>query len=103
MTNLGRFFREAIQGFSRNASTAIGSIVTIFLSLLIIGVFMAAGSMLDRLMSSVESQVSITCYINDNASESDYKAMMSKIEKMDGVKSVSFTSKDRAKIGRAHV
>lgn len=96
MTNLGRFFKEAIQGFSRNASTAIGSIVTIFLSLLIIGVFMAAGSMLDRLMASVESQVSITCYINDNASEDDYKAMMKKIEKMDGVKEVSFTTKDQA-------
>ncbi|MDO4841920.1 MAG: permease-like cell division protein FtsX [Phoenicibacter congonensis] len=96
MTNLARFFREAIQGFTRNASTAIGSIVTIFLSLLIIGLFMAAGSMLDSLMSSVENEVSITCYIKDDASQTNYNAMMDKIRKMDSVATVSFTTKDQA-------
>lgn len=96
MTNLARFFREAIQGFTRNASTAIGSIVTIFLSLLIIGLFMAAGSMLDSLMSSVENEVSITCYIKDDASQTDYNAMMDKIRKMESVATVSFTTKDQA-------
>ena len=96
MTSISRFFREAIQGFTRNASTAIGSIVTIFLSLLIIGLFMAAGSMLDSLMSSVEDEVSITCYIKDEATEADYTAMMSKIKGFDSVQSVSFTSKDQA-------
>lgn len=96
MTNLGRFFKEAIQGFTRNASTAIGSIVTIFLSLLIIGVFMAAGSMLDRLMTSVEDEVSITCYIKDDATEAQYTALMNKIRNFEGVASVSFTTKDQA-------
>ena len=96
MTSISRFFREAIQGFTRNASTAIGSIVTIFLSLLIIGLFMAAGSMLDSLMSSVEDEVSITCYIKDDATESQYNAMMAKIKSYDAVKTVSFTSKDQA-------
>lgn len=96
MTSLTRFFKEAIQGFTRNASTAIGSIVTIFLSLLIIGIFIAAGSMLDRLMSSVEDEVSITCYIKDGTSEDDYKAMMEKIRGFDGVKTVSFTTKEKA-------
>ena len=96
MTSISRFFREAIQGFTRNASTAIGSIVTIFLSLLIIGLFMAAGSMLDSLMSSVEDEVSITCYIKDEATEAQYNAMMTKIKGFDSVQSVSFTSKDQA-------
>ena len=96
MTSISRFFREAIQGFTRNASTAIGSIVTIFLSLLIIGLFMAAGSMLDSLMSSVEDEVSITCYISDEATEEAYTDMMDKIKGFDSVQSVSFTSKDEA-------
>ena len=96
MTSITSFFREAIQGFTRNASTAIGSIVTIFLSLLIIGLFMAGGSMLDSLMSSVEDEVSITCYISDDATETQYKSMMDKIKGFDSVQSVSFTSKDQA-------
>lgn len=96
MTNLGRFFKEAIQGFTRNASTAIGSIVTIFLSLLIIGIFLAAGSMLDSLMSSVEDEVTITCYISDDATESQYNAMIEKIKAYDNVANVTFTTKEKA-------
>ncbi len=52
--------------------------------------------MLDSLMSSVEDEVSITCYIKDDATESQYNAMMTKIKSYDAVKTVSFTSKDQA-------
>lgn len=96
MTNLGRFFKEALQGFTRNTSTALGSIVTIFLSLLIIGLFLAAGSMLDRLMTSVEDEVTITCYVSDEATESQYTSVMNKIRAYDEVATVSFTTKDQA-------
>ena len=40
MPSIFYFIREAFKGFARNFSTALGSIVTIFLSLLIIGVFL---------------------------------------------------------------
>lgn len=96
ITSISRFFRESLQGFTRNASTAIGSIITIFLSLLIIGVFLAAGSMLDKLMSSVEDEVSITCYVSDNVSESDAQRYMNKLKSNSDVKSVTFTTKDEA-------
>lgn len=52
--------------------------------------------MLDSLMSSVEDEVSITCYIKDEATEAQYNAMMTKIKGFDSVQSVSFTSKDQA-------
>ena len=52
--------------------------------------------MLDSLMSSVEDEVSITCYISDDATETQYKSMMDKIKGFDSVQSVSFTSKDQA-------
>ena len=38
MRSLGYFFKESLHGFTRNLSTTLGSIVTIFLSLLIIGI-----------------------------------------------------------------
>lgn len=80
----------------RNLSTALGSIITIFLSLLIIGIFLVGGSMIERLMSSVESEVSITAYVADTASDSDIKNVMDTIQSMPDVASVSFTSKDMA-------
>ena len=40
MSSLLYFFKESLIGFTRNLSTTLGSIITIFLSLLIIGVFL---------------------------------------------------------------
>lgn len=96
MSNLGYFFKEALQGFTRNISIALGSIITILLSLLIIGVFLIGGTMINNLMSSVENEVTITAYVADDAPESDIQKVMGDIRDMDDVSSVSFTTKDQA-------
>lgn len=71
MSSLFYFFRESLTGFSRNLSTTLGSIITIFLSLLIIGIFFIAGSVINNVVADVESQVSITAYVADDASQED--------------------------------
>ena len=43
MSSFFYFLKESLTGFTRNLSTALGSIVTIFLSLLIIGIFLVGG------------------------------------------------------------
>jgi cell division transport system permease protein len=96
MRSLIYFFRESVKGFSRNLSTALGSIVTIFLSLLLIGVFLMGGIVLNNIVASVESEVSITAYIADEASDADISTVESYIQGLDGVASVSFTTKDEA-------
>ncbi len=96
MSSIGYFFKESLQGFTRNLSTALGSIVTIFLSLLIIGVFFVAGAMLNNLMKSVESEVTITAYVSDDASEEAIQSVMSTISNMNDVSTVSFTTKEQA-------
>ncbi|WP_165045215.1 permease-like cell division protein FtsX [Adlercreutzia sp. ZJ138] len=96
MRSLIYFLRESVKGFSRNLSTALGSIVTIFLSLLIIGIFLMGGIVIENIVSSVESEVSITAYIADEASEADISKTKSFIEGLEGVASVGFTTKDQA-------
>lgn len=96
MSSIGYFFKESLQGFTRNLSTTLGSIITIFLSLLIIGVFLVGGAMIERLMSSVESEVSITAYVADDASQDDIDSVMDYVRGLDGVANVSFTTKDQA-------
>ena len=96
MSSIGYFFKESLQGFVRNLSTTLGSIITIFLSLLIIGVFLVGGVMVDRLMSSVEDEVTITAYVADDASQDDINAVMDEMRSVDGVANVSFTTKDQA-------
>lgn len=96
MSSLAYFFRESLRGFTRNLSTTLGSIVTIFLSLLIIGVFLVGGITVDSIMKSVENEVSITAFIADDASESDIQAVESFVNGLEGVSSVSFTTKEQA-------
>ncbi len=96
MSSLFYFFRESLTGFTRNLSTTLGSIITIFLSLLIIGIFCLAGAIVNNVVASVENQVSITAYVKDDASEADIQKVMDQVKTYDGVESVSFTTKDQA-------
>ena len=96
MSSLFYFLRESLTGFTRHLSTALGSIITIFLSLLIIGIFLVGGRMVNNVISSVESEVSITAYVADDASDSDIQQVESYLRSLDGVASVGFTTKEQA-------
>ena len=96
MSSLFYFFKESLTGFTRNLGTALGSIVTIFLSLLIIGIFLVAGGIVNNVMASVEQQVSITAYVSDDAEQSDIDSVMSTVQSWPEVASVGFTTKDQA-------
>lgn len=96
MSSLLYFFRESLTGFTRNLSTTLGSIITIFLSLLIIGIFCICGVVINNVIASVENQVSITAYVADDASEQDIDKVESYIKGLPGVESVGFTTKEQA-------
>ncbi len=96
MSSIFYFFRESLTGFTRNLSTTLGSIITIFLSLLIIGIFSICGLVINNVVASVENQVSITAYVADNAAQKDINEVQDYVKGLDGVQSVSFTSKDQA-------
>ena len=96
MSSLFYFFKESLTGFSRNLGTALGSIVTIFLSLLIIGIFLVGGNMVNNVIASVENEVSITAYVSDEASQSDIDKVMDWLESQESVASVGFTTKEQA-------
>ena len=77
MSSLIYFFKESLTGFTRNLSTSLGSIITIFLSLLIIGIFLMGGAIINNTVSSVEDKVSITAYVADDAEQSAIDAVVS--------------------------
>ena len=96
MSSLFYFFKESLTGFTRNLSTTLGSIITIFLSLLIIGVFLVGGSIVNNIVSSIEDEVSITAYVADDANDATVKEVSDFIRGLDSVASVSFTTKEQA-------
>lgn len=96
MSSLAYFIKQAFQGFTRNLSTTLGSIITIFLSLFIIGLFLVGAIVIDNIVKSVESEVSITAYVSDDAKQTDINALEDYIKGLDGVANVSFTTKEQA-------
>ena len=96
MSSLFYFFKESLTGFTRNLGTALGSIVTIFLSLLIIGIFLVGGGIVNNVIASVEQKVSITAYVSDDAEQSAIDSVMSSVQSWSEVASVGFTTKDQA-------
>ena len=59
MSSLFYFFKESLTGFTRNLSTTLGSIITIFLSLLIIGIFLVGGLIVDNTVKSVGTLITL--------------------------------------------
>jgi cell division transport system permease protein len=94
MRSLAYFIREALRNSRKNFSTALGAVVTIFLSLLVIGVFMALTLIINQLMEDVESTFSIEVFISDNALESDVSTLEDFMRAMPEVKDVVYVSKE---------
>ena len=96
MRNLFYFLKEAFIGFKRHFSTAFGSIVTIFLSLFIIGIFLLAGIILNNVVETVEDEVGLTVWLADDAPDEDVQELMAYINGLDGVADTTYVSKAQA-------
>ena len=95
-SNIGYSLREAMHHFKRNFGTTFGAIVTIFLSLFIIGTFVFQSALVDNMVGNVEDKVTIQAYLADDASQDAIDALQTKIEGWDNVESVTYKSKDEA-------
>lgn len=98
MPSISYFVKEALAGLKANKGTAAGSIITIFLSLFLIGLFMFANNVVGNVTSAVEDQVTVTAYLSDDASASEetWAPVMEEIKSIEGVQDVTFTSKEQA-------
>jgi cell division transport system permease protein len=93
-SNFTYSLREAGHHFRRNWSTVLGAIVTIFLSLFIIGAFALASNVLSNMVGSVEDKVTIQAFLADDADQTAVQQLQSEIEGWDNVESVTYRSKD---------
>ena len=95
-TNPGYFLREAGTSFKRNWVMSLGAIITIFLSLLLIGISMMGSAAVNSLVTNVESKVTIQVFIKDDAATQDIEVLQRKLVTDPLVKSVNFTTKEQA-------
>jgi cell division transport system permease protein len=95
-TSPGYFVRETWSSFRRNWVMSLVSVSIIFISLLLVGAFFLTSSVLNSIVSSFESKVSIQVFIKDGAATNDVDALEADIQKMPNVKSITYVTKDQA-------
>jgi cell division transport system permease protein len=94
--NVGYFLRESVQNFRRNWVMSLGAVITIYLSLLLVGVFLATGFVVNSVVKSVEDKVTIQVFLKDGAATSDVNALQQKVLSDPLVKNVNYTNKEQA-------
>lgn len=95
-TNVGYFLRESVINFRRNWVMSLGAVITIYLSLLLVGVSIATGIIVSDIVESVEDKVTIQIFLKDGAAEADVQALQAFIDSDPRVDTISYTSKDEA-------
>ena len=95
-SNFGYSLREAGSHFARNLGTSIGAVITIFLSLFIIGLFILGSAVVNSMIGSVEDQVKINAFISDDATDEQIQAFYDKLTSWENGKSVQFKTKEDA-------
>ncbi len=98
MSKLIYFLKESIISSRRNLGTTIGGIITIFLSLLMVGVTIVFSIMIGNLAASFEEEVNVRLYISDQATDAQIKTLDSFLASLQNdqgnVASVEYKDKD---------
>ena len=94
--NVGYFVRESFQNFRRNWVMSLGAVITIYLSLLLVGIFIATGFVVNSVVQSVEDKVTIQVFLKDGAATTDVNTLQQQLLGDPLVDGVDYTSKDEA-------
>ena len=90
------FITESLNSIRRNGLMSLASLMTVALSLLILGVFIILVMNLNHMASVLESQVQVTVYLQDTLKEVEVREVGTRITKLPGVTRVNFIAKEEA-------
>jgi cell division transport system permease protein len=98
MGRISFFFKEALGSLRRNYFMTIAALVTVFLSMLVLGAVLVFVYTTDALLKEVEQKVEITVYLktDPDPTQSEIDALQSEILSWPEVKSSAFVSKQDA-------
>lgn len=90
------YIREACRSLARNRFMTLASVSTVALSLLILGVFLLGAVNLNNMAVTLESQVEVTAFLEDELKAEEVEVIKGRIQGLDGVREVTFVSKEEA-------
>lgn len=90
------YFREVILSMIRNRWMTFASIGTVAVSLFVLGVFLIMVMNMNKMASSLETQVQISVYINDNLPEQGRNEIERMTKELKSVKTVEYVPREVA-------
>ena len=97
-SSLSYFWGETFRSLFRNRFMAIASILTVTLSMFILGVFLSAVLNINYMASYLENQVEMTVYLKDGLTTEQVMGIGKYLKAQPGLKEISFTNKDQAMV-----
>ena len=91
------FIQEVFRSLKRNNWMSFASISTVAVSLFVLGVFLLLVMNMNRLAATLESQVQISVYLQDDLKQADREDLQQDIAHMQGIESIRYVSRDEAK------
>ena len=95
-SSLGYFWKETFHSLFRNKFMAVASILTVTLSMFILGTFLCAVLNVNHMASYLESQVEMTIYLKDGLTTSQVMGVGQRLKALPDLKEIKFTNKDQA-------
>ena len=96
MGKISFFFKEAFGSLRRNYFMTAAALVTVLLSMAVLGVVMVFASSIDGMLSDLKSKVEITVFLKDTASADSIEKLQAQIISWPEVKDSEFVSKEKA-------
>ena len=90
------FIREVCRSLKRNNWMSLASVGTVAVSLFIFGMFMMLVMNMNKMADSLESQVQINVYLQDDVSREQARDMEKDLKNLQGVEQVTFVSREEA-------
>ncbi len=96
LNSSGYILRETVNSVRRNPWLSLASVITVMVSLVILGysVFFLANA--SNMAKSFESELEIATFVQINATSSEVQAIQRQIQEMPGVESVVLVTKEKA-------
>lgn len=95
-SSLSYFWGETFRSLFRNRFMAIASVLTVTLSMFILGVFLSAVLNINHMASYLENQVEMTVYLKDGLMTDQVMGIGKYLKAQPGMKEIKFTNKDQA-------
>ncbi|MBI1806472.1 MAG: ABC transporter permease [Ignavibacteria bacterium] len=88
--------KEGLSGFRRAKLAAIGSIITITISLLLLGLFYVISTNTSRIVDEIREKVEMEAFLEEPLSKARINQIQQQLLTVEGVDRVQFVSKDEA-------